>query len=72
MTHYSLVRIKTNQKSKILLKLNKINISMKNITYKDKYLYFEILASDIKRVKKYLISEKIQICPKDIQVFVKA
>ncbi len=61
MTHYSLVRIKTNQKSKILLKLNKINISMKNITYEDKYLYFEILSSDIKRVKKYLISEKLEV-----------
>lgn len=61
MNHYSLVRIKTNQKSKILLKLNRINISMRNITYKDKYIYFEILYSDIKRVKKYLISEKIEI-----------
>lgn len=61
MKHYILVRIKTNQKSKILLKLNKINISMKNISYQDKYLYFEVLASDIKRVKKYLISEKLEI-----------
>jgi len=61
MNHYSLVRIKTNQKSKILLKLNRINISMRNITYKDNYIYFEILFNDIKRVKKYLISEKIEI-----------
>lgn len=61
MSHYVLVRLKTNQKSKILLKLNKINISMKNINYQDKYLYFEVLSSDIKRIKKYLISEKIEV-----------
>jgi len=61
MSHYSLVRIKNNPRSNILLKLNKINVSMRNITYKDKYMYFEILASDIKRVKKYLISEKIEV-----------
>lgn len=61
MNHYSLVRIKTSHKSNILLKLNKINVSIRNITYKDKYMYFEILASDIKRVKRYLISEKLEI-----------
>lgn len=61
MKHYILVRIKTNQKSKIILKLNKININMKNIRYESEYLYFEILVNDIKRVKKYLISEKLEI-----------
>ena len=61
MNHYSLVRIKTDRKSNVLLKLNKINVSMRNIVYKDKYMYFEILASDIKRVKKYLLSEKLEI-----------
>ncbi len=61
MNHYSLVRIKTPTKTKILLKLNKINVSIRNISYQDKYLYFEVLSSDIKRIKKYLISEKIEI-----------
>lgn len=61
MKHFILVRIKTNQKSKILLKLNKINITMRNISYQDKYIYFEILKNDIKRVRKYLISEKLEI-----------
>lgn len=61
MKHYRLVRIKTNQKSKILLKLNKINISMRNIRFQDNYVYFEVNDNDIRRIKKYLISEKIEI-----------
>lgn len=61
MNHYLLVRIKTKKKSKILLKLNKIEINIKNIRYEKDYLIFEIRESDIKRVKKYLVSEKIEI-----------
>lgn len=61
MKHYSVIRIKTKKKSNILLKLNKINVNIKNISYKDDYLYLEILYNDLKRVKKYLISEKIEV-----------
>jgi len=61
MNHYIKIRIKTVKKSELLLKLNKLNVNIRNIKYKDKYIYFEILASDIKRVKKYLISYKIEI-----------
>jgi len=60
MNHFVLVRIKTNKKNKLLLKLNKINVSIKNIKYEDKYLVFEIINTDIKRIKKYLVSYKIE------------
>ncbi|MDE5539464.1 MAG: sporulation protein YqfD, partial [Bacilli bacterium] len=61
MNHYKQVRIKTPKKSAILLKLNKLNVSIKNITYTKDYLVFDILASDIKRVQKYLVSVKLEI-----------
>lgn len=61
MKHYTLVRIKTNKKSSILLKLNRINVSIKNISYNGDYLVFEIQASDLKRARKYLVSERIEI-----------
>ena len=61
MSHYILVRIKTDKKSKLILKLNKINVSIKNIKYENEYIVFEILESDIKKVKKYLISYKLEI-----------
>lgn len=61
MKHYVLVRIKTPKKSELLLKLNSLNVSIKNISYEKEYLVFEILASDIKKIKKYLVSYKLEI-----------
>jgi len=61
VNHFCLVRIKTYDKSKLLLKLNKLNVNIKNIKYLDKYLVFEILNSDIKKIKKYLVSYKLEI-----------
>ena len=34
---------------------------MRNIRFQDNYVYFEVNDNDIKRIKKYLISEKIEI-----------
>lgn len=61
MKHYILIRINTNKKSKILLKLNKINVDIRNVRYEDKAIILEVLSEDLKRIKKYLISEKIEI-----------
>lgn len=61
MKHEVKVRIKTTNKSKLLLKLNSMNINMKNILYKDKYLIFETSKEEVKRIKKYLLSEKVEI-----------
>ena len=61
MNHYLKIRITTSNKSATLLKLNQINVNIKNIIYEDKYLILDILASDLKRVKKYLLSNKIEI-----------
>lgn len=60
MRHYILIRIKTNKKSKVLLKLNKINVDIRNVVYEKDALVLEIFADDIKRVKKYLLSEKLE------------
>ncbi len=61
MRHYVRGRIKTNSKTNILLKLNKINVDIKNILYEKDYLYFDILSNDIKKIKKYLISYKFEV-----------
>ncbi len=61
MKHYVTIRLKTSKKSNVLLKLNKINASIKNISYQKEYLVFDILKEDLKKVRKYLISEKIEI-----------
>lgn len=61
MKHYVKVCIKTKRKSNILLKLNKINVDIRNVVYERDALILEILVEDIKRVKKYLISEKIEV-----------
>lgn len=61
MKHNRKVRIHTTNKSKILLKLNSMNINMKNIEYQDKYLIFETSQEDIKRMKKYLLSNKVEV-----------
>ena len=41
MKHYLKIRIKKTKKTSVLLKLNKINVDIKNILYKKiKYLMF--------------------------------
>lgn len=61
MKHYLLVRIKTTKKTSLLLKLNRLNVDIKNITYERDYLKFLILDKDLKRVKKYLVSYEVEI-----------
>ncbi len=61
MKHYLLVRIKTTKKTSLLLKLNRLNVDIKNITYETDYLKFLILDKDLKRVKKYLVSYEVEI-----------
>ena len=59
MKHYILVRIKTPKKTNFLLKLNRLNVDIRNIVYESEYLKFQILDKDLKKVKKYLISYPI-------------
>jgi len=61
MKKYVKVRIKTPKKSSLLLKLNNLSVSIRNIVYEKDYLVFEIIQSDIKRIKKYLVSYKLEI-----------
>ena len=61
MKHYLLVRIKTSKKTSLLLKLNRLNVDIKEVEYAKDYLKFKILASDFKKVKKYLMSFKVEI-----------
>ena len=61
MRHYIKVRLKTNKKSSIILKLNKLNVDIKNINYTHDYLTFDILKNDIKRIKKYLANIDLEI-----------
>lgn len=61
MKHYITIRLKTNKKSNVLLKLNKINANIKNIIYQKDFLVFDILVEDLKKVRKYLVSTKIEI-----------
>jgi len=61
MKHYLKIRIYTTKKTNTLLKLNKINADIRNIEYKSDSLVLEILEKDLKRVKKYLVSFKIDI-----------
>ena len=61
MKHYLLVRIKTSKKTSLLLKLNRLNVDIKEVEYAKDYLKFKILASDLKKVKKYLMSFKVEI-----------
>ncbi len=61
MKHYILIRIKTTSKTSLLLKLNKLNVEINNIIYEKNYLKCQILAKDLKRLKKYLISYEVEI-----------
>ena len=54
-----IVRIKTKDQAKLLLKLNKIDVNISSISYEKDYLIFKIDEDDLKRLQKYLISEKI-------------
>ena len=61
MKHYLLVRIKTPKKTHLLLKLNRLNAEIKNVIYEKDGLRFLILASDLKRVQKYLVSYSAEV-----------
>ena len=61
MKRYLLVRIKTTKKTNCLLKLNRLNVDIKEIQYESEYLKFQILEQDLKKVKKYLVSYEIEI-----------
>lgn len=50
------VKIEVLNKSKTILKLNSLNINMKNIVYSKNAILFDTTISDYKRIKKYLIS----------------
>ncbi len=55
MKHYIKIRLYTNNKTSTIIKLNKINVDIKNIKYEKDSIVLDILSSDIQRVKKYLI-----------------
>ncbi len=55
------VKIEVSNKSKTLLKLNSLNIEMKNIVYSKDAIFFDTTISDYKRIKKYLISVDAKI-----------
>ena len=61
MKHYLLVRIKTSKKTSLLLKLNRLNVDIKEIVYEKDYLRFQINKEEIKRVKRYLVSFKVEV-----------
>ena len=61
MKHYLLVRIKTPKKTRLLLKLNNLNVDIKEIGYERDYLKFQILESDLKKVRKYLFSFEVEV-----------
>ncbi len=61
MKHYLKVRIKTTKKTDVILKLNKINVDIKYISYEKDYLVLDLLKNDLKRVKKYLLSYPVEI-----------
>ena len=61
MKHYLLIRIKTPKKTSLLLKLNRLNVDIKDIVYEKDGLCFLILATDLKRVRKYLVSYQAEV-----------
>ena len=61
MKHYVLVRIKTLKKTRLLLKLNNLNVDIREIEYEHDYLKFQILESDLKKVRKYLVSFEVEV-----------
>ena len=61
MKHYLLIRIKTPKKTSLLLKLNRLNVDIKDIVYEKDGLCFSILESDLKRVRKYLVSYQAEV-----------
>lgn len=61
MKHFVKIYIKTTNKTGVILKLNKINVDIKNIKYLKDGIIADILYEDYKRCKKYLISYKIKV-----------
>ncbi|MCM1053394.1 MAG: sporulation protein YqfD [Ruminococcus sp.] len=61
MKHYIKIRINTKKKTDALIKLNKIKADIKNIIYLNDGISVEILNTDLKKVRKYLSSFKVEI-----------
>ena len=61
MKHYVLVRIKTLKKTSLLLKLNRLNVDIKDIIYEKAGLKFKIDKQDLKKIKKYLMSYEVEL-----------
>ena len=61
MKHYVLVRIKTLKKTSLLLKLNRLNVDIKDIIYEKDGLKFKIDKQDLKKIKKYLMSYEVEL-----------
>ena len=59
MKRYLKIKIITDRKSELLVKLDRLNIYMVNIVYQNDGLMMDILRDDLKRIKKYLISYKV-------------
>ncbi len=61
MRHVVRVKINSQNKSNIILKLNKINVGISNVVYERDAILFDISINDLKRVRRYLISYKVEV-----------
>ncbi len=55
------IKFKTHDKTKFLMKLNKANVYMSDISYEKDYLIISTTRTDLKKIKKYLPSYKYEI-----------
>lgn len=60
MKEYIKIRIKTKDKSKAILKLNELGISLTNVSYGGDYIDLVILKNDLKRIKRYMLTYDIE------------
>ncbi len=61
MKRFLKVKIKTLKKTELLMKLNKIGANIRDISYDRDGVIIEVLSSDLKKIKKYLLSYKLEI-----------
>jgi len=66
--HYILVKTKTDNYNKLILKIQSLNVNIYNISYSKEELMFKIKIDDYEKIKKYLISYKFKKV-KDIGIF---
>ncbi len=60
MNHYIYIKTKTNDKSKLLIKLYKNNINVLEIATKNDYLYLKIKKDDFKKIKKTIVTSDFE------------